>query len=170
MNQTHETIPGLSIRYTEPTDVRYLKAWLMDPVVGRWFPMIDETEVEDSANRWIGFARYKCSLTVTMNGVPCGISTLYLHPYKRLAHQCEFGIIVATGFQNKGIGSFLLSQILKLAKEQFHISLIHLQVYSENPAIKLYKRHGFREFGRQNTWSKEEENVYSGRVFMERYL
>jgi putative acetyltransferase len=170
MNKDVESIPGLTIRYTEEKDLKFLKEWLLNPSVGRWFPMSDEAEVEDSASRWIGFARYKCSLTAVMHGVPAGIATLYLHPYRRLTHQCEFGIIVSHDFRGKGVGSHLLSSLMKLAKEQFHIELIHLQVYAENPAIKLYKRFGFREFGRQNSWIREDDKTYCGRVFMERHL
>ena len=76
---------------------------------------------------------------------------------------------MGSGFRNKGIGSFLLNSVMRLAKEQFKIELLHLQVYAENPAQKLYKRFGFREFGRQTHWIKESDR-YVGRVFMERFL
>jgi putative acetyltransferase len=160
---------GIEVRYTEPEDAKYLKSWLMDPSVQFWFPMADEVEIDDAVMRWIAFYRYKCSLTITKEGVPCGIATLYLQPYRRLAHQCEFGIIIGTDYRNMGIGSYLMSSIMHLAKEKFKIELLHLQVYAENPAMKLYKRFGFEEFGRQNAWIKEE-NRYVGRVFMERFL
>jgi putative acetyltransferase len=71
--------------------------------------------------------------------------------------------------RNKGIGSFLMRSMMRLAKEQFHLEPIHLQVYAENPAMRLYKRFGFREFGRQTHWIKEEDR-YVGRIFMERFL
>lgn len=164
------TIPGLDFRYTELSDGRYLKKWLMDPSVNRWFPMADEVEIDDAVNRWVGFSRYKCSLTAVMDGVPCGLSTLYLQPYKKLAHQCEFGIIVGDDFRGKGVGSQLLNNLIHLAKVQFHIELIHLQVYAENPALRLYKRFGFVEFGRQNQWIKEDDGTYTGRIFMEKFL
>lgn len=160
---------GIEVRYTEPGDAQYLKEWLSDPSVAHWFPMEDEIEIDDAVMRWISFYRYKCSLTITLNGTPCGIATLYLQPYKRLAHQCEFGIIVGQGYRNKGIGSYLMNSLIHLCKEKFKIELLHLQVYAENPAMNLYKRFGFKEFGRQDSWIKEA-NRYVGRVFMERHL
>lgn len=171
MNDTKEKpIPsGLDIRYTEPGDAKYLKEWLMEPGTMRWFPMEDEVEIDDAVMRWIAFYKYKCSLTITKDGVPCGIATLYLQPYRKLAHQCEFGIIIGDGFRNQGIGSYLMSSVMHLAKEKFKIELLHLQVYAENPAMNLYKRFGFAEFGRQNSWIKEKDR-YVGRVFMERFL
>jgi len=169
MDTTREPIPGLDIRFTEMGDVKYLKEWLSEPGILRWFPMCDEIEIEDAANRWIGFCRYKCSLTATMNGVPCGLTTLYLQPYRKLAHQCEFGIVVGSGQRNQGVGSFLLTNLMHLAKENFRIELLHLQVYAENPAMRLYRRFGFREYGRQTHWIKEN-GIYVGRVFMERFL
>lgn len=169
MLQDQELPPGLEIRYTQEGDGKFLREWLLDPEIGRWFPMENVAEVDDAVMRWISFCHYKCSLTAVSHGVPCGLSTLYLQPYRKLAHQCEFGIIVGSGYRNLQIGSHLLKGLMKLAKENFNIHLMHLQVYAENPAIRLYKRFGFREFGRQNGWIKEGDS-YVGRIFMERFL
>lgn len=169
--EEHKQPPaGLEIRYTEPADAPFLKTWLLDPSVGRWFPMADAVEIDDAVNRWIAFYRYRCSLTATLNGAPCGIATLYLQPYRKLAHQCEFGIIVGEEYRNQGIGTDLMRNIINLAREYFKIELLHLQVYSKNPAINLYKRFGFTEFGTQTHWIKEDENTYVGRTFMELQL
>jgi RimJ/RimL family protein N-acetyltransferase len=170
MSKDEDIIPGLEIRYTELSDAKYLKEWLMDPSVRRCFPMADEMEIDDAVSRWIGFARYKCSLTAVKEGVPCGLTTLYLQPYRKLAHQCEFGIIMSAHYRNQGIGSHLLNSLEHLARENFRIELLHLQVYAENPAMRLYKRFGFKEFGRQNHWIKEGDGVYVGRVFMEKFI
>lgn len=169
MDNDKETNPpaGLDIRYTEVGDAPFLKEWLLDPEVRHWFPMADTVEIEDAVNRWIAFYRYRCSLTATVNGTPCGIATLYLQPYRKLAHQCEFGIIVGPGYRDQGVGSDLIKNLMHLAKNQFNIELLHLQVYAKNPAIKLYERFGFREFGRQTHWIKEGPETYVGRIFME---
>lgn len=163
-------IPGVEIRYTEMHDGKALREWLLDPTVGRWFPMCDELEIEDAVARWVGFSRYKCSLTATKNGEPAGLATLYLQPYKKLAHQCEFGIIVGEKFRGQGVGSMLLHHLIHLAKQNFKIELLHLQVYQDNPAVRLYSRFGFTEFGRQPKWIKELDGSYTGRIFMEREL
>ncbi len=163
-------IEGLDFRFTEMSDGKYLKDWLMEPSIKRWFPMEDEVEIDDAVGRWVGFSRYKCSITAVKNDIPCGITTLYLQPYKKLAHQCEFGIIVGTDFRNQGIGGEMLHRLFRLAKERFKIELIHLQVYADNPAKRLYERFGFEEFGCQDKWIKENDGTYTARLFMERYI
>jgi putative acetyltransferase len=159
----------VEIRYTDQNDAPYLKKWLTQPGVSPGFPMSDEVEVDEAVSRWISFHRYRCSLTALVDGSPGGIATLFLQPYRKLSHQCEMGIVVGEENRGKGIGTTLLSSLLQLAKENFRIELIHLQVYAENPAIRLYRRFGFREFGRQTHWSKEN-GAFVGRVFMERFL
>lgn len=165
-----KSIPGLKIRFTEASDGQYLSKWLKDPSVGKWFPMCDDFEIEDAVQKWVGFYRYKCSLTAVMDGIPCGLTTLYLQPYRKLAHQCEFGIIVGGEYRGKGIGGQLLNHLIHLAKENFKIELLHLQVYQDNPAIRLYNRFGFKEFGRQDKWIKELNGEYTARIFMEKEI
>lgn len=160
---------GVTLRFTIPEDAEYIKTWLSHPSVRNAFPMFDEMEIDDAARRWISFSRIKAGLTVEKDGRPVGNASLYIQTYRRLKHQTEFGIILDENYRRQGIGSFLLSSLLKLAKLQFHIELIHLQVYQHNPAIQLYKKFHFVEYGFQGKWIKENDR-YVGRVFMEREL
>jgi len=160
----------ISIRFTEFEDGKFLKEWLEDSEVHRWFPMHDSAEVEDAVQRWVGFSRYRCSLTALVQGAPKGLATLYLQPYRKLAHQCEFGIIVAPDSRNLGIGRRLIQSLEKLAKDTFKIELLHLQVYQDNPAKRLYQRMGYQTFGEQAKWIKELDGSYTGRTFMEKNL
>lgn len=161
---------NIQVRYTEPSDAKHLKRWLLDPDVKRWFPMNDEVEIDDAVNRWIGFSRYRCSLTGVYKDTPVGLTTLYLQPYRKLAHQCEFGIIIAPEYRGQRVGTEMLNNLIHLAKEKFRIELLHLQVYQGNPAIEMYKKFGFKEFGMQSKWIKEADGQYTGRVFMERMI
>lgn len=162
-------IPGLELRYTMFSDAEYLKTWLLEPGILKGFPMIDQLEVEDAVKHWVGFSKYKSSLTATIDGVPCGVATLCLMPYRKLAHQCLLSIIVGGGYRNKGVGTLLMNNLLHLAKNYFQMEVIYLEVYEGNPAISLYERFGFHEIGLQKHFMKEN-GEYIGKIIMERIL
>ncbi len=162
-------IPGYDIRYTDLNDEPYLRQWLAAPGVLHWFPMSQEKEVDDAIQCWIGFSRYSCSLTATIDGVPCGIGTLFLMPYRKVAHHCLFKIIVDPHHQRKGIGSSLLKNLKHLAKTYFRLELMHIEVFEGNPLISLLKKQDFHEFVRQERYVKEGER-YFARILLESYL
>ncbi len=172
MEQKKEGIPeiaGLELRYTTFDDAPYLKEWLNEPGVLKGFPMVDPIEVEDSVKHWIGFSKYKSSLTALLDNEPCGIATLCLMPYRKLAHQCLLSIIVSGKHRGKGIGTVLLNNLMHLAKKYFAIEVLYLEAYEGNPAVSLYRRFGFKEVGYQKYFMKED-GEYIGKVIMERVL
>jgi putative acetyltransferase len=163
------SMSGLELRYTTVEDAKPLKEWLLEPNVLHAFPMVDEAEVDDAVKHWIGFSKYRCSLTAVLNGEVAGIATLCLMPYRKLAHQCLLSIVVGEKFRGQGIGTVLMNNVLFLAKDHFKIEVVYLEVYEHNPAISLYKRFGFREIGFQKHFMKEGDS-YVGKVIMERIL
>lgn len=163
------TQPELSFRLTRAEDAPPLMQWLMDPKILPWFPMIDAREVEDAVRIWIGYSRIEAGLTAEWNGEPCGMANLYIQPYKKLMHTCLFSIIVKESMRGKGIGGALLKQLMQHAKDKFKIEILHLEVYEGNPARKLYERHGFKPFGSQTHFIKEN-GKYLGKTFMQKQL
>ncbi|MBS0629668.1 MAG: GNAT family N-acetyltransferase [Verrucomicrobia bacterium] len=159
----------LKIRLSLPEDAELFKRSLQSPDVLRYFPMYDIREIEDSARIWDIYCKKGASLTAVVNGVDCGIAFLNLQVYKKFAHQCLITIIVDEGYRNRGVGTALLKELFKLAKETFHLEMLHLEVYETNPAINLYKRMGFKEFGNQDRFIKEN-GKYIGKTLMERFL
>lgn len=157
---------NLDIRYTTIMDTPHLRDWLNSPGMLHWFPMSDEKDVEDATRVWIGFSRFNASLTATINHVPCGIGTLFLMPYRKVAHQCMFKLIVDPKFHRQGIGTSLVKNLKHLAKNYFHLEYMHIEVYEGNPLISLLKKSGFYELVRQEGFVKEHEQ-YLARVLME---
>ncbi len=160
---------SLTIRLAVDSDQKYLVDWLLQPGVLEWFPLADLREVEDAARIWVGYNKYGAVLTALWDSVPCGIANLYLQPYKKLAHQCLFAVIVDEKFRGKGIGTKLLRELMTLAKERFHIELLHLEVYAGNPAIRLYERFGFEVYGKQRHFVKEN-GKYLDKILMQKNL
>lgn len=67
---------------------------------------------------------------------------------KRMAHRGEFGICVRKSECGKGIGSRLLEEVLRFAKEVARSEIVSLEVRSDNHgAIRLYKKFGFEKTG-----------------------
>lgn len=158
------------IRYTEPHDAIPLKRWLSEPDIARYFPMEGENEIEHGVQHWVSFAKYRCSLTAEVDGQAVGISTLWLQPYKKLAHQTEFGIIVDSKYRGMGIGTKLMLYTMELAKKNFNMEILMLQVFTDNPAVSLYRKLGFKSYGEQSHWIKETNGTYTSRTLMEKFL
>jgi putative acetyltransferase len=162
-------LPDLDIRYTYVTDTPYLRDWLQKSEVQTWFPVSEEREIEDAIQCWIGFSRYSSSLTATLKGTPCGIGTLFLMPYRKVAHHCLFKLVVDPKYQHKGIGTSLLKNLKHLAKSYFHLELIHIEVFDGNPFIHLLQKFDFHEFARQDNFVKDKE-VDKARILYESAL
>jgi len=159
----------LEVRFTTVEDAPYLAHCLADPKILRWFPMANVREIEDAVRIWIAYSRLQAALTADWNGVPCGMANLYIQPYKKFAHQCLFSIVVEEQRRNRGVGTMLMHSLMKLANEKFNIEILHLEVYEGNPAINLYRRLGFKEFGLQKHFIKEK-GEYIGKIFMQKEL
>ena len=159
----------LTFRLTNQDDAPPLLQWLSDPKVLQWFPMYDAREIEDAVRIWVGYSRIEAGVTALWDGVPCGMANLYIQPYKKQAHTCLFSIIVKENMRGKGVGKGLLEHLMKHAKDRFKIEILHLEVYDGNPAKHLYERLGFKEFGRQSRFIKED-GKYTAKIFMQRKL
>ncbi len=159
----------ITTRPSDATDEKLLTQWLSQDGVLRWFPLTDLREIEDAARIWISYAQLGAVLTALYDGLPCGIANLYIQPFKKLSHQCLFAIIVDEAYRGKGVGTKLLSDLIDLAKNKFQIELLHLEVYEGNPAIGLYRKFGFTEYGKQEHFIKENGN-YISKLFMQKRL
>ncbi len=154
------------IRYSTPEDVSDLRKWLSTEGIEHWFPFSDEKEREDFIRVWMGFCRFKATLTATIKGELVGMAVLYLMPYRKVAHQCMFQIVVDPKHQGLGVGRSLVKNLKHLAQSRFHIELMHVEILDTNPMIPLLESLGFTEVCRQQRYVKEGEQ-YFPRILME---
>jgi RimJ/RimL family protein N-acetyltransferase len=69
------------------------------------------------------------------------------HPYS--PHVAEVGLMVAAGQRRRGIGSALMAEALRWAREA-GVTKVELEVFPHNEAaIALYRKLGFEEEGRR---------------------
>lgn len=162
--------PLVELRDTNEEDMQFIAKWLMDKEVLRGFPMIDQREVDDSIRYWLMYAQKKMSITALYKKKPAGSANLYIQPIEKLKHQCLFVILVGEEYRGKGIGTVLMKALEKRAKEMFQIEILHLEVYENNPAISLYKRLGFKEYGRHPGYLKEPDGTYYDKIVMQKSL
>ncbi len=146
-------IPGFDIRYTEASDLPFLQDWFDDPSACDPFPF-GEREKEDALKNWIGFAKFKASLTATIDGIPCAVGTLFLMPYKKVAHQCSFYLMVDPDHRKKGIGTSLIRNLLNLAKTRFRLDGVNVEVYEPSALSSLLKKERFEQIVRQENFAK----------------
>jgi putative acetyltransferase len=161
------SISGLDIRYTYVTDITPLREWVKASL--EWFPMESEKEIEDALQCWIGFSRWSASLTVTIDSKPCAIGTLFLMPYKKVAHHCLCKIIVDPKMRRKGVGFTLLKNLKHLARNYFHLEMIDIEVFEGNPILHLLKKSDFYEVVAQDNYVKIN-GANKARLFMEAKL
>jgi len=160
---------NVQIRKTRAEDAPYLTQWLAEPGILRWFPMIDQREIEDAVRIWMSYTKLHAGITAEVEGAPCGMANLYIQPFKKISHQCLFSIIVSEKMRGKGIGAQLIAHLKKMAKEEFRIEVLHLEVYAGNPAMRLYERSGFKEYGRHPEFLKEQ-GTYIDKILMQQEL
>ena len=149
---TQEIITGDSrynIRFTRVLDKGALVDWVKRPEVLRWFPMEGDKEIEMCLRNWIGFSKFQCSLTATFDHKAIGIATLYLMPYKKVAHLAMVNIVVVPEMQKKGVGTSLVRNIVHLAKTKFKLTSLHFEVMEGCDLIPVLEKQGFVQVFRQ---------------------
>ena len=101
------------------------------------------------------------------NGKIIGLANLSARSSKaRVQHRSSFGISVQKAYWSVGVGSALLEQIIKLAK-QIGFEQIELTVMKGNDkAQSLYKKFGFVETGVIPNALKYADGTYSDSISM----
>lgn len=139
------------IRYSEMEDLVFLKEWFMDPVASEGFPFGFEEREEALAN-WIGFSKYRASLTATLEERPVAIGTLFLMPYRKVAHHASMYLIVAPAERGLGIGTSLVRNLLHLAKSRFSLEALHAELFEPSALQSILEKLSFVPFARQENY------------------
>jgi RimJ/RimL family protein N-acetyltransferase len=65
----------------------------------------------------------------------------------RLRHTAGLGVFVKKPYRNQGIGSEMMMELENQARS-IDVEILYLEVYGISPAMRLYERLGYREYGR----------------------
>lgn len=89
---------------------------------------------------------------------------------KRISHNSEIAISVKKEYWGKGIGSAVMKELIRFAKEHKTIRNISLGVKASNRnAIRLYEKFGFTKVGVHKNYFHISEN-YDDELIMDLYL
>ncbi len=146
-------IPGYDIRFSTLEDGDYLAQWLSTPESCDPFPF-GFLEKEEALKNWIGFSKFKASLTGAINDQPIAIGTLFLMPYRKVAHHCSFYLLVDPAHRRKGIGTSMLRNLLNLAKQKFRLESVHVEIYEPSLLLPILEKNNFEPFARQDNFVK----------------
>lgn len=90
-------------------------------------------------------------------------------PRKRIAHNSEIAISVKKDYWSMGIGSAVIEELLKFAKEH-EAKNVSLGVKADNyKAIKLYEKFGFERVGLHKNYFNIN-GTYADEVLMDLYI
>ena len=100
----------------------------------------------------IDYNKVLAIVAVTGDGHIVATGSLQFNPQEVMRHKAELSLTVHDSYQNRGIGTALLSHLLVIAKEK-NLKKVHLTVRADNKrAIDLNKKFGFQVEG---TFHKE---------------
>ena len=129
----------------------------------------DDQETAEEYRKKIRKKQESGGLTIIAesNNVVIGFLSFSRSSYKRLYHTGSFGVGIKIEHLNKGVGTKLLSYLIKWAKEQDGLEKINLDVFSNNQqAIHLYKKLGFKEEGKQINQVRLKDGSYADVIYM----
>lgn len=145
---------GVTIRWVRLSDAPKLVAFKKAVTSESPFLVTYPDEVEDifETRRLISIYLTddrRIFLVAELNGEIVGMITLAGSSKRKILHKAELGISVRKPYWGKGIGSALMSEALRIAKEK-GFKKIQLEVMANNErAIKLYEKFGFELEGRK---------------------
>jgi putative acetyltransferase len=156
------------IRFSTMDDYEPLNRWFSEPGATDDFAF-DREEMESALKNWIGFSKYKASLTGMFRDVPCAVGTLFLMPYLKVAHHCSFYLMVDPQHRRKGFGSSMVRNLLHLAKTRFRLESVHVEVFEPSPLLPLLQKQKFEIFARQEDYM-EIDGCPRARILLEHFF
>ncbi len=160
-----QTPAGFDIRFSEERDLDFLTRYFADPAACDDFPFSPD-EAADVLKNWIGFSKFKASLTGLINDEPCAIATLFLMPYRKVAHHASFFVAVDPAHRNQGIGTSMIRNIMNLAKNRFRLESVNVEIYEPSLLLPIVEKLGFLPFAKQPDFVRME-NVHRPRILLE---
>ncbi|NVZ68937.1 GNAT family N-acetyltransferase [Pseudomonas costantinii] len=138
---------SLIVRAMSDSDWSVLAEIFEQPSFRYWTLRLPYQSANDAKRLVENRASSGLSLVAERDGVVVGCAMLYRFQGRR-QHVADFWMGVADGHQRQGIGDMILRELMTTASKWMNILRLELTVFIDNePAIALYKKHGFTQEG-----------------------
>lgn len=138
---------SLIVRAMSDSDWSVLAEIFEQPSFRYWTLRLPYQSANDAKRLVENRASSGLSLVAERDGVVVGCAMLYRFQGRR-QHVADFWMGVADGHQRQGIGDMILRELMTTASKWMSILRLELTVFIDNePAIALYKKHGFTQEG-----------------------
>jgi L-amino acid N-acyltransferase YncA len=118
-----------------------------EAMIGGDKPVTRDQQVDHHANMMKDVEKGRSVVVIAeANGKAVGMANAR-NRRGRLRHTAGLGVFVRREHRNRGIGSEMTREIETQARKA-GVEVLYLEVYSISPAIELYKRLGYTEYGR----------------------
>jgi putative acetyltransferase len=147
--QAHEA-PTFTIRSFEPEDAHAVSALIGTPGVFEGTLQMPDIPVASRIGYLQQHDAQTCKLVAVAGQEIAGMAGLHpVHPGPRRSHVRSLGIMIAPGWQGRGVGRQLIQRLLAWADNWANVLRVELNVHADNErAIRLYRGLGFVEEGR----------------------
>jgi RimJ/RimL family protein N-acetyltransferase len=135
---------------------------------GRYLFMNNEITDMEEERRWFeqGTKEGMHYLVAWVDGKVAGGASIHPQHEKR-KHVADFGISLRESYRNVGLGTILIKEFIEIAKKQ-GIEILQLSVYATNQrALHVYEKCGYKECGRLTRDIKFLDGTYADRILME---
>jgi putative acetyltransferase len=135
---------SIRVRAAEPGDAEAIHAIFMCPLAQANTLQLPFRSVEFRRQRLAQADANTHTLVAEVESRIVGILGLHVEAGPRRHGVASFGMAVHDEFQNRGVGSALLTAMLELGENWLGLRRIELTVYTDNSAaVHLYEKFGF---------------------------
>lgn len=132
------------VRAYEPTDLEDVAAIMTCPGVVYGTLQVPYRSQDQLRERYTQSRPDVHRLVAEIDGRVVGIIGLHRQVIDRRRHVAEIGMAVHDDFQNRGVGTALMTAVTDLSDNWLGLHRLELSVYTDNaPAIHLYEKFGF---------------------------
>ena len=127
-------------------------------------------EQEESFIERINQSENSYMILCLVDGRHAGNCSMQFHDKRKVRHRGEVAIALVKEFWGMGIGTFMFEEMIRIAQEQGKTQLELGMVDGNERGLALYRKMGFREYGRLPNAFHQKDGSMRDEILMVREL